>query len=30
MMDFAAFAIILVGIMLAGVMFFGAIKLSEE
>ena len=29
-MDFAAFAIIFVGVLLVGVMFFGAIKLSEE
>lgn len=29
-MDFAALAIIFVGVLLAGVMFFGAIKLSEE
>jgi len=29
-MDFAALAIIFIGVLLAGVMIFGAIKLSEE
>jgi glucan phosphoethanolaminetransferase (alkaline phosphatase superfamily) len=29
-MDFAAFAIIFVGVLLVAVMFFGVIKLSEE
>ena len=29
-MDYAAIAIIIIGILLAAVMLFGAIKLSEE